>query len=1066
MARTDGGAPDASHPSVLPRFLPLALALAAFAALSLAASLASADTVITNSSTSTLLILETAGSPYILDHDFHVLPGGFILISDGVDLQVDNGARIIGDGGAISATSSGLGPAVVRARVGGNASSWGGFVLQNGSELTIRHARILEADGAVTMLGIATLDAQFAEFVGCGMWCVATNDTATVTLRDSLMSGGLWGLIERGAADILVDNLTLSNFTGGGLWFQKASVGAAVSRISASNVSVGIRTDLLRASVIGPLTITSTGASVSGAGSSDLAIHNATLTSTGGAAFEQSFTARLTLRDSRLNGATRAVSLDEASAAFLGSNRLTSPTGACLFFNNVTNALLRGNFLTSCARALAFGPSSAPPTADADRSNTLEGKPFLWIANGANVEVGAFDDAGLVVISSVSGANLTDMRLKGVGVYILGSSNVRVERVLVEGADVGLTALGTRGLTVREFTARGVGEGIVVQSGAFFASAQDILLDHIRIEATGGDGIRVAGASNVTVRSASVTAAGAALNFTRVLGALVVNLIADGSAIGLSMTDCAGATTVDSVFSGSVAFGLLARNTTGSASRNSFIDNTGPHASAPSSPSFLFFEPGLGNYWSGFVGPNVNGDAFFDVPYNLSDGTGQDAKPLVARRDNGPGAVVVPPPVFDVGVAGLFNATSSFDDILLGDIYWIVDVPLANDTGSGALFLWSPNLTGNFSVRLSVVGSFGAVDEYVFTVFVRDRVAPLPGSVVLGAPELGSNLSVSLAGASDNDPQFPAGAQVRWELTGPSGLRLSGSSASLSFEVPVDQLGVFTLSLTLRDRAGNVALASATFLAFDTQPPDVEFSFAGEPDLGFPFTIDASQSRDPAGLNTSTAFWSWVDDGKVYNSTAWPAITTTFVGSGVHNLTLRLCDATANCGNTSVALDARDRSGPRLVRLRVIVPGHEPVEVRPGENIIVPATVRQDVVFEVVGEDFSTPLTFTWQFGDGEVASGPRVTHRFLAVGGVTVTVVMTDTAGNSNSSAIRIDLAGGSFFGELIPGGDLGALVLFGGIIAAAAAGALLVRARSKRKLKAPPDRDLEPALWRRGEG
>ncbi len=1039
-------------------------ALLALAALGLAASPASADTVITNSSTSSLLILETAGSPYILDHDFHVQPGGFLLISDGVDLQVDNGAHIIGDGGAISATSSGFGPAVVRARVGGNASSWGGFVLQNGSELTLRHARILDADGAVTMLGIASLDAQFAELLGCGTWCVATNDTASLSLKDSVMSGAGWGLIERGALATLVDNVTFTNFAGGGLWFQASVGGAVVSRVVATNVTVGIRTDLLRASTLGPLSITSSGAAITGSGGADLVFHNATLASTGGVAFEQSGTARVTLRDSQLEGATRALSLDESSAAFLGWNRLTSPSGACLFFNNVTNALLRGNTLSACARALAFGPQSAPPTADVDRSNTLEGKAFLWISNAAGVEVGAFDDAGLVVISSVNGANLTDLRLKGVGVYILGSSNVRVERVLVEDADVGLTALGTHGLTVREFTARNVGEGIVVQSGAFFSAAQDILFDHLWIEATGGEGIRVAGASNVTLRSASVTAAGAGVNFTRVQAGFVRNLIADGSDIGFSMTDCAGITTVDSAFSHSASFGLLARNTTGSASRNSFIDNTGPHASAPASPSFLFFEPGFGNFWSGFTSPNVNGDAFVDIPYNLSDGTGQDAKPLVSRRDNEPAAVVVPSPVFDVGVEGPFNATSSFDDILLGDIYWIVDVPLANDTGSGALFLWSPNLTGNFSVRLSVVGSFGALDEYVFTVFVRDRVAPSPGALVLGTPELGSNLSVALVGARDNDPQFPAGAAVLWNLTGPSGLHLSGSSASLSFTVPVEQLGVFTLALTLEDRSGNRAFANASFLAFDTQPPEVQFLNFALPDLGFPFTIDASQSHDPAGVNTSSALWSWVDDGRAYNSTAWPALTTTFVGSGPHNLTLRLCDATANCGTTSVVLDVRDRSGPRLTTLRVIVPGHAPVEIAPGENIVVPATVKQEVVFEVVGEDFSTPLTYTWQFGDGEVASGSRVAHRFLAVGGVTVTVVMTDTAGNSNSSALRMDLAGGSFFGDF-PGGDLGALVLFGVVIVAAAGGGLLVRARSKRKHKKSGEPDAQRPLEPRGE-
>jgi hypothetical protein len=313
----------------------------------------------------------------------------------------------------------------------------------------------------------------------------------------------------------------------------------------------------------------------------------------------------------------------------------------------------------------------------------------------------------------------------------------------------------------------------------------------------------------------------------------------------------------------------------------------------------------------------------------------------------------------------------------------------------------------------------------------------------LTAPaEAGANATIALVGASDNDPAFPLNLSVSWVLRGPSSILRSGTSANLTFPVPVAVLGNYNLTVTLRDEFGNGAGRTFSFDVFDTLPPDVLFAYTGEPDLGVLFEINASESHDPTGLQlngSSAPLWSWVDGGTPRNSSSWPSVFVSFNNSGPHDVVLRLCDERLNCVNTTLALTASDRSAPVLQVLRVLAPGRDAVEVRAGQNVVAAGKLNEDILFEAVALDAAGNVTYTWEFGDGTTADGARVTHRFTKVGPVSVSVTMRDAAGNANVSAVVVDVQGGGIFGGLAPG--------FEAVFAVAAAGAAALAAGRRRK-------------------
>jgi hypothetical protein len=81
--------------------------------------------------------------------------------------------------------------------------------------------------------------------------------------------------------------------------------------------------------------------------------------------------------------------------------------------------------------------------------------------------------------------------------------------------------------------------------------------------------------------------------------------------------------------------------------------------------------------------------------------------------------------------------------------------------------------------------------------------------------------------------------------------------------------------------------------------------------------------------------------------------------------------------------------------------------VAPALSASIPSSGIQDVPVKVSASvtDRLSPVTITWDFGDGATAAGGSASHAYAKAGTYTVTATATDAAGNASSATGAIDI-------------------------------------------------------------
>jgi PKD repeat protein len=98
-------------------------------------------------------------------------------------------------------------------------------------------------------------------------------------------------------------------------------------------------------------------------------------------------------------------------------------------------------------------------------------------------------------------------------------------------------------------------------------------------------------------------------------------------------------------------------------------------------------------------------------------------------------------------------------------------------------------------------------------------------------------------------------------------------------------------------------------------------------------------------------------------------------------------------------------------------PGGVP-DVIAGQVVVYPAATLTGVNVSLASQGASTrgrPLTFTWDFGDGETATGATTSHAYRRVGDFLVKLTVSNDAGNSatTSSTVTVRDLNAGWFGE-----------------------------------------------------
>lgn len=274
-------------------------------------------------------------------------------------------------------------------------------------------------------------------------------------------------------------------------------------------------------------------------------------------------------------------------------------------------------------------------------------------------------------------------------------------------------------------------------------------------------------------------------------------------------------------------------------------------------------------------------------------------------------------------------------------------------------------------------------------VVVADDVNP---TAVIDAPAslpVGADLTVSGARSFDLGGRV---TEYLWTLDGGTPVRTA--SSSLTFAAATTPLGVgpHTVQLVVSDDSGNQSSPQAAIVrVVDSESPTAVLDAPATVALGASFTLDGSRSFDIGGRIIE---YRWTVGGRPVVSTSSPSFDVVVTSAqlllpGTHVMQLVVVDDSGNQSNADIAsVQVVDTSRPTAV-------------------ISAPATVPVGQSFSATGDrSFAVGrvVQYTWRLD----SQAPVVTTTPLfvvsvdpaaplAVGAHTITLVVTDDAGNSS---------------------------------------------------------------------
>lgn len=186
--------------------------------------------------------------------------------------------------------------------------------------------------------------------------------------------------------------------------------------------------------------------------------------------------------------------------------------------------------------------------------------------------------------------------------------------------------------------------------------------------------------------------------------------------------------------------------------------------------------------------------------------------------------------------------------------------------------------------------------------------------------------------------------------------------------------GFYTVTLVVTDACGQTDTATQT-ITIGTPCPT--------PTASFTATISGLQTNFSANTSMGTGLsynWSFGDG----NSDTGSTTSNTYTNSGFYTVTLIVTDV---CGQTDTSS-------------QVVVIGNP----CPAPLAAFSATVNNQQVTLTATASTGTSLTYNWAFGDGNTDTGSTTTHTYATSGLYTVTLVVTDVCGQTDTATQLIN--------------------------------------------------------------
>ena len=283
--------------------------------------------------------------------------------------------------------------------------------------------------------------------------------------------------------------------------------------------------------------------------------------------------------------------------------------------------------------------------------------------------------------------------------------------------------------------------------------------------------------------------------------------------------------------------------------------------------------------------------------------------------------------------------------------------------------------TGTYIARAQLYGSNGSVYDLTRTIAVVSQ--GLPGELTLQI---------------QGDSVVKVGSQATWRLSASLPLQAvewSFGDGTLGYGEIVSHAylsaGDYTVTVTATDTAGRKTSATTQISIRVELPTATITGFSpAAPRAGGAVQFNGSGTGDLAGAQAYE--WHFGDGATATGSNP----SHTYQGPGSY----------------SVVLVARDRSGLASAPATATITVLPALPNAPSALVIKPSQLVLGVSAQVsfAGEAVGTGvLTYQWQFGDGNVATGPQASHRYSRAGTFNVVMTVTDPEGQQSSASASL---------------------------------------------------------------
>ncbi len=319
----------------------------------------------------------------------------------------------------------------------------------------------------------------------------------------------------------------------------------------------------------------------------------------------------------------------------------------------------------------------------------------------------------------------------------------------------------------------------------------------------------------------------------------------------------------------------------------------------------------------------------------------------------------------------LIRGTDSYDPEGKNLSYtWFVN---GSPRGNDPSFRFSGTISGIYSVSLRVsdggTNPACSIDERQ----IQIRVNTQPYGELAITPVIGTNEDVIASVANQTDADNDS-LTYTWQGAG-----VTGASNTSTVTLNHAQPGVYPITLTLNDGSGSSnSLYSITNNYEVNAPPVPAFTLKEKAAPGDNITFDGTASSD---ANNNPLQYKWFVNDSLVASQSIASFQ--FSDPGIYRVKLVLDDG-RGVSNSVQELTKT---------IRINTP---PLPVITATNI----TSSSKVLFsaEQSSDSESGVTTYTWDFGDGNTAKGPRVEHTYSKTGEYRVTLQINDGEGLSNS--------------------------------------------------------------------